>query len=132
VRRDNSAFVTGDSAADWISRALADELARNGMRVSYAATFNEARNGNPAFMVTGVLDNIWLKEASATELSTELRITYNLANRQKHILKDSFNSAQSRTGLPTKSAAQDLLLDTLRDLVKPVARKIVQTIENKK
>ncbi|MDR2055268.1 MAG: hypothetical protein LBQ10_05300, partial [Desulfovibrio sp.] len=69
---------------------------------------------------------------SATELSTELRVTYFLANRQKRILKDSFNSAQSRTGLPTSTAAENLLLDTLRDLVKPVARKIVQSVEGKK
>ncbi|MDR2745179.1 MAG: hypothetical protein LBB66_08335 [Desulfovibrio sp.] len=132
VRRDNSAFVTSDNIADWVSRALADELGRNGMQVSYAATFKQARNGNPDYMVTGELNALWLKEVSATELSTELRVTYFLANRQKRILKDSFNSAQSRTGLPTSSAAENLLLDTLRDLVKPVARKIVQSVEGKK
>ncbi|MDR2572965.1 MAG: hypothetical protein LBC94_01245 [Desulfovibrio sp.] len=132
VRRDNSAFVTSDSVADWVSRALADELARNGMQVSYASTFKQARNGNPDYMVTGELNSLWLKEISATELSTELRVTYYLANRQKRLLKDSFNSAQSRTGLPTSSAAENLLLDTLRDLAKPVAHKVVQTIEGKK
>ncbi|MDR1659447.1 MAG: hypothetical protein LBR94_03780 [Desulfovibrio sp.] len=132
VRRDNSAFVTSDNTADWVSRALADELGRNGMQISYATTFKQARNGNPDYMVTGELNTLWLKEVSATELSTELRVTYFLANRQKRILKDSFNSAQSRTGLPTSSAAENLLLDTLRDLVKPVARKIVQSVEGKK
>ena len=132
VRRDSSAFVTGDNTADWVSRALADELARNGMQVSYATTYKQARDGNPDYMVTGELNALWLKEVSATELSTELRVTYFLANRQKRILRDSFNSAQSRTGLPTSSAAENLLLDTLRDLVKPVARKIVQSVEGKK
>ncbi|MDR3319532.1 MAG: hypothetical protein LBS77_00890 [Desulfovibrio sp.] len=132
VRRDNSAFVTSDNMVEWVSRALADELARNGMQVSYAATFKQVRNGNPDYIVTGDLNTLWLKETSATELSTELRITYNLVNRQKRILKDSFNSTQSRTGLPTSSAAETLLMDTMRDLIKPVARKIVQTIEGKK
>ncbi|MDR1776814.1 MAG: LPS assembly lipoprotein LptE [Desulfovibrio sp.] len=132
VRKDNSAFITSDNITDWVSRALADELNRNGLQVSYAAGFKEARNGNPDYMVTGELNSLWLKEISATELSTELRITYNLANRQKRILKDTFSQAQSRTGLPTSSAAERLLQETLRDLVKPVARKIVQTIEGKK
>ena len=132
VRRDNSAFVTSDNMVDWVSRALADELARNGMRVSYATSFKQARNGNPDYMVTGELNALWLKEVSTTELSAELRTTYFLANRQKRILKDSFNSTQSRTGLPTRSAAENLLLDTLRDMIKPVAHKIVQTIEGKK
>jgi hypothetical protein len=132
VRRDGSAFVTSDNMADWVSRALADELGRNGMQVSYSTSTKQARNGNPDYMVTGELNALWLKEVSATELSTELHVTYYLASRQKRILKDSFNSAQARTGLPTSSAAENLLLDTLRDLVKPVARKIVQSVEGKK
>lgn len=55
-----------------------------------------------------------------------------LANRQGRILRESLNSGQSRTGLPSGSAAENLLLDTLRDLIKPMARKIVQAIETKK
>lgn len=54
TRRDSS-FVTTDNVAQWISKALADELARNGMQVSYSASVNEARKGNPDFMVTSRL-----------------------------------------------------------------------------
>ncbi|WP_165066182.1 hypothetical protein [Desulfovibrio sp. ZJ200] len=132
VRRDKSAFVTGDDVAQWVSRALADELARNGLQVSYAATVAQARSGNPDYLVTGQLDEAWLREPSTTELSTGLRVNYVLANRQGRILHETLNSGQSRTGLPSGSAAENLLLETLRDLVKPMTRKIVQAIEAKK
>lgn len=132
VRRDNSVFVTGDNIADWVSRALADELARNGVQVSYSTTVKQASSGNPDYLVTGELSVLWLREISATDLATELSINYTLANRQNRILRDAYHSSQSRSGLPSSSAAENLLLDTLCDLVKPVARKIVQTIEGKK
>jgi len=47
-------------------------------------------------------------------------------------MRESLNASQSRTGLPSGSAADNLMLETLRDLVKPMAHKIVQTIEAKK
>lgn len=132
TRRDNSAFVTTDNVSQWISKALADELARNGMQVSYSTGVAEARKGNPDFLVTGQVDEANIRETSTTDMSTSLRASYVLANRQARILRESLNSSQSRTGLPSGSAADNLMRETLRDLVKPMARKIVQTIEAKK
>lgn len=132
TRRDNSAFVTTDNVAQWISKALADELARNGMQVSYSLSVNEARKGNPDFMVTGQIDEANIRETSTTDMSTSLRANYVLANRQARIMRESLNASQSRTGLPSGSAADNLMLETLCDLVKPMAHKIVQTIEAKK
>lgn len=132
TRRDNSAFVTTDNVSQWISKALADELARNGMQVSYSISVNEARKGNPDFLVTGQIDEANIRETSTTDMSTSLRANYVLANRQARIMRESLNASQSRTGLPSGSAADNLMLETLRDLVKPMAQKIVQTIEAKK
>ena len=131
-RRDNTAFVTNDSVTQWISKALADELARNGLQVSYADSVNQARAGNPDYMVTGDVDQVWLREKSATDLSTQMRVNYSVANRQSRIYKETLNASQSRTVMPTGSAADNIMLDTLRELIKPMAQKIVQAIEAKK
>jgi hypothetical protein len=133
TRRDGSAFLSDTDPAQWISRALADELARSGMQISYAATTNEARKGNPDFLVTGEMDEVFLRETSATEFSATMRVSYVLANRQARVIpRDTINSSQTRSGLPSARAAENLMLDTLKDLLKPMARKIVQAIETKK
>ncbi len=132
VRRDKSAFVTGDDVPQWISRALADELARNGMQVTFALNVNQARSGNPDYLVTGQVDEVWLREASATDISSTLRVSYVLANRQGRLLRESLNASQSRSGLPSGAAADNLMLETLRDLVKPMAQKIVQAVQAQK
>ena len=131
-RRDNTAFVTNDSVTQWISKALADELARNGLQVSYSDSVSQARAGNPDYLVTGDVDQVWLREKSATDLSTQMRVNYSVANRQNRIYKETLNASQSRTVMPTGSAADNIMLDTLRELIKPMAQKIVQAIEAKK
>lgn len=132
VRRDGSAFTTSGNVAEWISRALADELARSGFQVTFAANVNQARSGNPDYLVTGQVDEVWLKENSSLEISSQMRVKCALANRKGRIWSESCNASQSRSGLPSGSTADNLLLDTLRDLVKPMAQKIVQTIDAKK
>ena len=132
VRRDGSAFTTSGDVAEWISRALADELARSGFQVTFAANVNQARSGNPDYLVTGQVDEVWLKENSSMEISSQMRVKCALANRKGRLWSESCNASQSRSGLPSGSTADNLLLDTLRDLVKPMAQKIVQTIDAKK
>ncbi|RRD70388.1 MULTISPECIES: hypothetical protein [unclassified Desulfovibrio] len=132
TRRDRSAFVTSDIPSQWVSKALADELSRNGLQVSYALGVAEARKGNPDYLVLGQLTEAELREISATELTSSLRVDFSLSNRQARIVRESLHASQSRTGLPSGSAADNLMQDTLQDLVKPVARKIIQAIEGKK
>ena len=132
ARRDGTAFTTTGDVAAWVSRALADELARKGFRVTYATSASQARNSNPDFLVTGIVNEIWLREASATEMNTQMRINCTLANRKGKLWTESCNSSQVRTGLPSTSAADNLLLDTLRDMLKPVVDKIVQSVESRK
>ena len=132
VRRDGSAFTTSGDVAEWISRALADELARSGFQATFAANVNQARSGNPDYLVTGQVDEVWLKENSSLEITSQMRVKCALANRKGRLWSESCNASQSRSGLPSGSTADNLLLDTLRDLVKPMAQKIVQTIDAKK
>lgn len=132
VRRDGSAFTTNGDVTQWISRALADELARSGMQVTFALTASEGRMGNPDYLVTGQLDQLWLRESSAMEFSTLIRVNCVLANRKGRIWNETINASQNRSSLPSGAAAENILLDTLRDLVKPMAQKIIQTIESKK
>lgn len=128
VRRDGSAFTTRDNVSQWISRAIADELARNGLQVTFANNVNQARSGHPDFMVTGQVDEVWVKENSATEISTQMRIKCTLASRKGRLWSESLNASQSRSGLPSGSAVDNLLLDTLHDLVQPMSAKIVKSI----
>lgn len=132
VRRDGSAFVTSGDVALWISRALSDELARKGFRVTFAMGTSQARAANPDYLVTGKVEEVWLKESSATEMSAQMRINCTLANRKGKIWSESCTTSQSRGTLPYGGSADNLLLNSLNELITPVAQKITQTIDSKK
>lgn len=129
ARRDGSAFTTTGDVASWVSRALADELARKGFRVTYAMSTSQARSSSPDYLVTGQVEQVWLKEESATEYSAQMRVICTLANRKGKLWSETCNSSQTRSGLPSGTFADDLLLDTLDNLIKPVAKKVLQTVE---
>lgn len=131
ARRDNSSFVTSGDVPLWISRALADDLARQGFRVTFAMTANQARSSNPDYMVTGAVQEVWLKEINPAEMSAQMRIDCALANRKGRLWSESCSTSQTKAGLPSGSFADNMLLETMKELVKPAAQKITQTIEAK-
>lgn len=132
VRRDGSAFTTQGNVPQWMSRALADQLARDGMRVTYAYDTSEARRGNPDYLVTGIIDDVWLKESSAMELSANMRVIVTLANRKGRLWSETSTTTQTRASLPSGSSADNLLAETLRELLKPLTKKIITSVESKK
>ncbi len=132
VRRDGSSFIATSPVAEWLSRSLADELSRQGLQVSYAASGDQARSANPDYIITGVIDEVWLKESSSTELSVTLRATMVLSNRKGRLTSQGLSAAQTKKGLPSSSAAEELLVDTMQELVQPAARKVQQVISSQK
>lgn len=132
LRRDQSAFTTMDNPTRWISHALADALAREGVMVSYAKSFDQARKANPDFMVTGKLERLWLNEPSTTYLETIVGAQFTIANREKHLLRENNKSQSSRNWPSTKSQVEEMLRDTMRDLVEPIAKKFATIIWKQK
>lgn len=131
-RRDGTAFTTGSDVAQWVSRALADELARRGLRVTFAMDTAQARSGAPDYLITGVIDQVWLEEASAVELSAQLRVQCTLANKKGRLWTETTNTSQTTGGLLSGAAADELLQKTMADLIKPVVQKVMASVEHKK
>lgn len=131
-RRDGSAFTTSGDVAEWISRALADDLARRGLRVTFAMDTAQARSGNPDYLVTGEVEQAWLTESSAVELTAQLRVQCALASRKGRIWSETTNSSQTTGGLLSGATADNLLQETMRGIVQPVATKIMTSVNTKK
>ncbi|MDR1857172.1 MAG: hypothetical protein LBR22_08475 [Desulfovibrio sp.] len=132
VRRDGTAFETQGNLTEWVTSAMADALAHMGLQVSIAQTVNQARAGTPDYLVTGELQQVWLKETSTMDMSAVMRMDYTLANKEKRVVRDNYSASQSRSGLPSNTMAEKLLQDTLNDMVRPVADKIYRAVRTKK
>lgn len=131
-RRDGSAFTTNNDVAQWISRALADELARQGLRVTFAMDTAQARSANPDYLITGEIEQVWLSETSAVELSAQMRVKCTLANRKGRIWSETTNASQTTGGLISAATADNLLRETMRGVVQPMATKIMASVGTRK
>ena len=124
LRRDKSYFTTTDDAKEWAGRAAATALGTQGFQVAYAGTTAEAIKGKPDYMLTGSLRDITVTEDSMTSFTTTVTVKYALANSQKTLLTETLSSSQTHTGLPSSSAVEDCLRQTLSEIVKSMAIKV--------
>ena len=123
-RRDGSSFTANSSVADWISRSLADELARQGVQVSFADSMAQAQSGSPDYIVNGSVRELVLKETGPSSASASMRVSVSLSNRKGVIYSENLSAMQERPFLPTGAAVETLLAETLRDMITPAAVKL--------
>ena len=128
TRKDGSVFTASSTIADWFSRSLADELGRQGVQVSFASTLEQARAANPTYIVTGTITDVWLQEQSATRVQCTIKAKVALSNKKGLLYSENLSSTQERQFIPSASAIESLLSDTLKDLLVPAAKKIQSQI----
>jgi predicted small lipoprotein YifL len=128
VRRDNSPFVPNGTVAEWVSRSLADELNRQGLRVTYAQNLETARASQPQYILTGELQELWIRESSGTDISASVKAFISVSGHRGRIVNEGMSSFQSRQGLLGSSAAEELLYNTMQELAQAAAAKTQQAI----
>ena len=104
--------------------ALADEISRMGPQVSYAPSIQLAQSARPDYIVTGTVEEVWVKESNPTTYAATVRISFNVANRQGSVYSQNLSSSQEKTGLPSSGMVEDLLTGTLREVLGVAASKI--------
>ena len=128
IKMDGSVFTASSTIADWFSRSLADELGRQGVQVSFASTLEQARAANPTYIVTGTITDVWLQEQSTTRVQCTIKAKVALSNKKGVLYSENLSSTQERQFIPSASAIESLLSDTLKDLLVPAAKKIQSQI----
>ena len=128
VRRDNTPFIPNGAVPEWVTRSLADALTRQGLRVTYAQNLEEARASQPQYILTGELQELWIRESSSTEISASVKALIAVTGHKGRLINEGVTSALSRQGLPSSAAAEELLYNTVQELVQSVANKTKQTI----
>ena len=123
-RKAGSVFTASSTIADWFSRSLADELGRQGVQVSFAPTLEQARAAKPDYIVTGDITEVWLQEQSTTRVLCTIKAKVALSGKKGVVYSENLSSSQERQFIPSGSAVESLLSDTLRDLLVPTAKKI--------
>ena len=128
VRRDNSPFIPNGAVSDWMTRSLADAFTRQGLRVTYAQSLEAARASQPNYILTGELQEMWIRENSGTDISASVKAFIAVTGHKGRLINESVMAALSKQGLLGSAAAEELLYNTVQELVQSVAHKTQQAI----
>ena len=128
VRRDNSPFIPNGTVPEWVSQSLGDAFMRQGLRVTYAQHLEAARASQPQYILTGELQEVWIRESSNTEIAASVRAFISVTGHRGKLVNESVTSSLSKQGLLGTAAAEDLLFNTVQELVQSVANKTQQAI----
>jgi uncharacterized lipoprotein YajG len=128
VRRDNTPFIPNGAVSEWVTRSLADALTRQGLRVTYAQNLEAARASQPQYILTGELQELWIRESSRTDISASVKALIAVTGHRGRLVNEGVTSFLSKQGLPGSSAAEDLLYNTVQELVQSIANKTQQAI----
>ena len=77
---------------------------------------------------TGTITDVWLQEQSATRVQCTIKAKVALSNKKGVLYSENLSSTQERQFIPSASAIESLLSDTLKDLLVPAAKKIQSQI----
>jgi len=124
VRQNQTPFTTSASVTQWVSRALADELSRMGPQVSFALNTQMAQSAAPDYIITGSVEDVWLKESSPATYSATVSIRFSMADRSGVVYAERLSATQEKTGLPNSSIAVEVLTEALREVLGVAASKI--------
>ncbi|MCL1986048.1 MAG: hypothetical protein FWG59_06350 [Betaproteobacteria bacterium] len=128
VRSDNTPFIPNGTVPDWVTQSLADALTRQGLRVTYAQNLETARASQPQYILTGELQEVWIRENSRTDISASVKAFISVIGHKGKLISEGMTSSLSKQGLPGSAAAEELLYNTLQELVQSVANKTQQAI----
>jgi hypothetical protein len=117
---------------DWVTRSLAGELTRQGLRVTYAQNLEAARASQPQYILTGELQELWMRESSRTDISARVKACISVAGHKGKLVNESVTSSLSKQGLLGSSAAEELLYNLVQDLVQSVGHKTQQAIASQR
>ena len=128
VRYDNSPFIPNGAVPEWVTRSLAEAFTRQGLRVTQAENLEAARSSQPQYILTGELQEVWIRESSRTEITASVKVFISVTGHKGRLINESVMSSLSRQGLLGSSAAEELLYNTLQELALSVAHKTQQAI----
>ncbi|ABB39550.1 hypothetical protein Dde_2754 [Oleidesulfovibrio alaskensis G20] len=124
LRKDGTSFTPLSGMAHWVADALYQELARRPVFASYVT--DPASAQGKGYVVTGTLRKVWIEEKSAIDYQTTVEMTVTMTSGDgEQVFSETLRGSLTRRVVPTEDATQELMTEALRDIVSPLADKIV-------
>ncbi len=128
VHKDGSPFNPASSVSEWASQGFADELAKQGAQVSLASSMQQARSGNPQYIITGRVEHVWLTEKNISSCSCVTRVQTTVHGAGNDAVTKTFSSQVDKAGIPGARLFEMTLSEALAEVLSSAASSFMNSI----
>ncbi len=119
-------FYTSSSVAEWISRALYQELKKSGCKVDY---HDKKYAFDTDYVITGSFSEAYIKQGSLSEYLATMKINLEITKGEKSTLKKSFFIKMTKKTLPSPGVNKKMLMQLLQGAMKEIIPVISEHIK---
>lgn len=119
-------FYSTTAVADWVSKALSDELRRTGCRVDY---HEKEYNFDTDYTLTGDIVEAYAKQSSLTAYQADMRLSIALKAGGKKVFGKTYVSSVSKTTAPSPGANSKILTELLQVMLREMVPEIRKNLQ---
>lgn len=122
-------FEAVEDPLDWVGHGIVDAVRAKGYQVTYAASDKEAAAGRAQCVITGAIKGLTIRQPNPASIEAIIIVKYRVAREGRHVATETLTASQTKATMPTDKALQELLQDTLWDVVAGVADKVAAEVK---
>ena len=125
-KEDGKPFYSNDVVAEWVSRALYEELKTNGCGVEY---HDKEYAFATDYVIGGILQEVFVKQESLSSYSATLRIRVEVKQKDAVVFGKNYVSTLKKTTVPSPGINSKILTELLQGMMREVVPEIRKQIE---
>ena len=124
--KDGQRIYGTPDAAEWISRALLEDLKTSGCRGEY---HDKGSDFNTDYVVTGAVKEMYFKKKSMSGFTADLKLRIVVNKGGQKVLGKEFSSTLEKKTWPSSGAYNKVLNELLQNMLRQVVPDIREVIE---
>ncbi|MHC4455502.1 MAG: hypothetical protein ACYS0I_00180 [Planctomycetota bacterium] len=124
--KDGQQIYGKPAAAEWISRALLEELKKGGCQGEY---HDKGSDFNTDYVVTGAVEEMYFKQESMSGFASEMKLRIVVNKAGQKVLGKGFSSTLRKKTLPGSGAYNKVLNELLQNMLREVVPDVREVVE---
>ena len=120
-KENGKPFYSNDVVAEWVSRALYEELKTNGCGVEY---HDKEYDFDTEYIIGGFLQETFVKQESLSSYAATLRIRIEVKREDEVVFAKNYVSTLTKTTVPSPGVNSKILTELLQGMMREVVPEI--------